>query len=339
MRSRVIVLKFGGSVLADEGALRQAVHEVYRWHRQGYRVAAVVSALAGATDRRLAACEAYGTNPDPACVATRIAGGELECAALLGLQLDRAGVPARVLAPGALGLTAVGDPLDASPVELDTSPVLAAFRQGEVVVLPGFVAQDPEGRTVVLGRGGSDLSALFLASRLPAARCRLIKDVDGLYERDPAAPGPRPRRYDRMTFEDALATDGSILQHKAVRFARTIGRSFEVGRWNGVRPTLVGHGPTHFSARADTPRPLDVALLGLGTVGGGTLELLRELPGQFRVGTAAVSRLGGDRDGLGIELSTDAEAVARSGADVVVEALGGFATARDSGSESGSGPG
>ena len=111
-----------------------------------------------------------------------------------------------------------------------------------MVVVPGYVATDAEDRLVVLGRGGSDLSALFLADRLGGARCRLIKDVDGLYESDPAAPGPRPRRYGRACWSDALATDGAIVQHKAVRFARDHRLPFELGRINGVAPTRIGPG-------------------------------------------------------------------------------------------------
>ncbi len=326
----LIVLKLGGSVLLDETTLRQAVHEIYRWRRRGWGVVAVASALAGRTDRLLAESRGICDSPAPDAVAPLVSQGELHSTALLGLHLDRAGLPACVLSPAAVGLVAEGDPLDATPVRVQDSRIRGALQRGEVVVLPGYLACDPEGRSVLLGRGGSDLTALFLAQRLGASRCRLIKDVDGLYERDPSLSGPRPRRYARMSYEDALRTDGSIVQHKALRFARSVGLGFEVGRLNATRPTSVERGPSRYSDGADRPRPLRVALLGLGTVGSGVFELLRGLPQHFELVSVAVRRLCRPRAvalpaGL---LTEDALGAVRAGADVVVEVMGGLEPAR-----------
>ncbi len=184
-----------------------------------------------------------------------------------------------------------------------------------VVVVPGFVGEDADGRAVLFGRGGSDLSALFLA-RVLGARCRLVKDVDGLYERDPSAPGPAPRRYARASFDDLLATDGTIVQHKAARFAREHDVAFELGRWNGDHPTEIGRGRTRFGA-GDPCRRRSVVVLGAGTVGGGLLELMRDLPETLEVAAVCAGR------GL-----SDPEQGARSGADIVVELLGGCEPAR-----------
>ena len=192
MRPRLIVLKLGGSVLESEASLPRAVHEIYRWRRDGFAVVAVVSAFAGETDRLLERARSLGAAA--ASSAAAAATGELTSAALLGAALDRAGVPACVLTPAALALRADGDPLEADPVALESARLEAVLEREGVAVVPGFAGIDARGRTVLLGRGGSDLSALFLAHAL-GARCRLLKDVDGLYEWDPARPGPRPRRY------------------------------------------------------------------------------------------------------------------------------------------------
>ncbi|MHC5003248.1 MAG: homoserine dehydrogenase [Planctomycetota bacterium] len=327
-RDPLIVLKFGGSVLLDEQRLRVAVHEIYRWRRDGWSVVAVVSALAGATDALLARCARLHDRPAPLAEAALVATGELQSAALLGLHLDRAGVPARVLSPAGIGLVADGDPLDADPRSLETRPLRRALRRDGVVVVPGYVAVDRRGRTVLLGRGGSDLTALFLAHRLGATRCRLVKDVDGLYERDPAGPGPSPDRYLDATWDDALATDGSIVQHKAIRFAREHGVAFELGGANATAPTRIGPGPTRTAVPPAPGRPLRVALLGRGTVGGGVRELIGQMPERFDVAGIAVrdpSRRGPDP--ATAPLTTDAVALAGSGVDIVVEAMGGTATA------------
>lgn len=329
----VIVLKFGGSVLTDENRLRIAVHEVYRWRREGWQVVAVVSAFAGRTDELLASCRCGGLEADAHATAAILACGERESAAKLVGCLDRVGVTAALLDPAAIGLRAHGPALDAQPVGFDSARVRASLDTHGVVVVPGFLAIDEDGRTVTLGRGGSDLTALVLADGLRAEKCRLLKDVDGLYEHDPAGSGPPPQRFERASFDDALQLDGSILQHKAVRFARERRLAFEVGRVNAPFATQVGVGSSVLSGRGACRKPLRVAFLGVGVVGGGVLELLTQLPGQVQVVGAAVRDIEKHRSllhRLGLRTgSTDVFEIARCGADIVVEALGGVDPARE----------
>jgi len=330
VREPLIVLKFGGSVLADEGTLPLAVHEIHRWRGQGFSVVAVVSALAGVTDELLRRSRAACLSPSPHAVAALVGGGEAQSAALLGLQLDAAGEPARVLSPATLGLIATGDPLDATPVALDIRPLRRALAAGEVAVVPGFVARAPDGRGVLLGRGGSDLTALFLAARLGADRCRLVKDVDGLYARDPALPGPAPPRFATASWADALATDGTIVQHKALLFAREHGLAFELGCWNGTRPTWIGAPASRLEGAPERRARLRVALLGLGTVGAATWQRLAELDDSFELVAVAVREPSRPRPVSPPRalLTTDVLAAASCGADVVVETLGGCEAAR-----------
>lgn len=248
----IVVLKFGGSVLVSEASIEPAIEEVRRWRQGGWSVVAVVSALAGETDTLLARCRAAGHEPRPEIVAAMAAIGEHKSAGLFGLALDGAGLRAQVLWPAAIGLKARGPATNADPVAVDAGLLRATLGDDGIAVVPGFTAVDERGRTVVLGRGGSDLTALFLAQRLQAERCRLVKDVDGLYEWDPAKlddTGRGPRRYAEATWQDALRTDGSIIQHKALRFALEHRLSFELGTLGEPDPeqggaTLIGPGPT-----------------------------------------------------------------------------------------------
>jgi len=111
---KIIVLKFGSSVLRTSEDLPNAVHEIYRWVRSGLRVIAVVSAIGDATDRLLANARALSPAPEPFATAELLATGERASAALIGVALDQAGVVARVLNPREIGLTVAGSPL-ASP--------------------------------------------------------------------------------------------------------------------------------------------------------------------------------------------------------------------------------
>lgn len=246
--SRVIVLKFGGSVLRDEHTIGDAAREITRWRAGGNRVVAVVSALQGVTDSLLARARSIVGDPPEGrsgcghAIAAASAIGEHESAAWLALHLGLLAQPASVLTPAALRLVATGPALDANPVSVDLVPIARALNTHGVAIVPGFAAIDENARPVVLGRGGSDLTALFLTAELinagHAAACRLVKDVDGLYDRDPKQPGAS--RLAHATHDDCLRTDGSIIQFKAVRFAESRDLSFELGSIGSGTPTTIG---------------------------------------------------------------------------------------------------
>ena len=326
---RTIVLKLGGSVLRDELQMRSAVHEVYRWRREGWLVVAVVSALTGRTDELLQKCAHLYKRRSPLTEASVASCGESESAALLGLHLDRAGIPASVLAPGAVKFVASGHPLDATPRAIDTALIHDALDRCGTVVFPAYVATAGDGATVALGRGGSDLTALYLARELGAERCRLIKDVDGLYDRDPSSEGPPAERFSHATFEDALATDGSILQHKAVAFARDSGTVFEVSRPNGFSHTQIGRSERAIEPPRQNIAPLRIALVGHGTVGEGVLDLLENLSHFFQV--TAVSVRSPEKHprlrALPAKIYANPVEAAESDVDVVMEVMGGVTTA------------
>src|SRR6202035_831589 len=115
----VMVLKFGSSVLRTAADLPNAVHEVYRWYRQGLSVIVVVSAIGEATDRLLAEARQLTTTPEAYATAELLATGERSSAALLGVALDRSGIPARMLNPCEIGLTVKGSPLESELTEVN----------------------------------------------------------------------------------------------------------------------------------------------------------------------------------------------------------------------------
>lgn len=326
----VIVLKFGSSVLPGETNLPTAVHEIYRWVRRGYRVVAIASALGNTTDTLLDHARKFVDSPTDSTLAAFVGTGELRASALLGLALDRAGVPNRVLDHAAIELRTEGPTLDARAVSLNSTRLLASLDEAPVAVIPGFLGRSESGQTTLLGRGGSDLTALFVAAQI-GAECRLLKDVDGLYDRDPADRGVTPaKRFDRIWWDDVLSLSEGIVQHKAVRFARERGLEFTVARSGDDHGTIVGQGPTRASEHdLRTLRPVRVGLLGLGTVGRGVLDELRRQPERFEVTGVAV-REPAKHIAAGIPaalLTTDPYQVIRGGPggppEVIIELLGG----------------
>ncbi len=247
MVNSLTVLKFGSSVLPTEDHLGIAVREIQYWTSRGHRVIAVVSAMGDATDRLLDRARKDANtsgHADECATAALLATGEATTAALLGLALAKAGTPASVLDAAAIGLRTEGPILDSRAVDLDRGAVHRALARRSALVVPGFLGRDEHGQTTLLGRGGSDLTALFLAGELFADQCVLLKDVDGLYDRDPSEDPVNARRYLRANYEDVLQLTGGIVQHKAVRYARDRRTQFTVsapGRFDG---SLIWGGDT-----------------------------------------------------------------------------------------------
>ncbi len=244
------VLKFGSSVLGTEKDYAAAVAGIQRHLRRGEHVLAVVSALKGATDRLLADAHYFGPEPEPAATASLLATGESASAARLSLALNAAGIEAALVDPGAIGLVTQGPLLDADPVAVNGDAVRRALEHSGAAVVAGFYGRDSGGGYALFGRGGSDLTALFLAHRLGARTCRLVKDVDGVYEHDPSSGGGgarAPRRYEQLSWDDALKLGSRVVQPKTLHYARRERIEFDVGKVGSPVRTHVGPGPSTFA--------------------------------------------------------------------------------------------
>lgn len=323
VRRDLVVLKFGGSVLNDKDDIPEVVTDIYRVVRDGARVLAVVSACEGVTDTLLAEAWRYGCGHDNLHLPRYVALGEESSAALLALACDRAGLSAVCLAVAELGLVARGPRENAEPVRLDPAAIERAFGRHDVVVVPGYGAVDAEGRVVLLGRGGSDLSAVFLAAELGAARVRLVKDVDGVYDRDPNTAA-EALRYGSIEWEHARDVAGALIQTRALDCARARGLPVEVGALGRQDATLVGRAGAP-PARRPRPPKLKVALAGCGVVGGGVLERLRRRSLEFDVVSVLVRDAGRPRGAPAhaapAPLVTDEAEFLAAEADVVVDVL------------------
>lgn len=238
-----IVLKLGSSILSSVECMPRAAHIIKNSVQHKCRVVAVVSALAGETDKLFDMAHKLDELVDPFDVAAFVSTGEIQSALLLSIALARVGIHTGVTLPIDVGLRANGPPLDSDPVAIDVGALRQLLFENQVVVLPGYVAVDEQARTVLLGRGGSDDSALFVAQQL-GVHCRLLKDVDGIFEWDPALAGPKPRRFDTISWADALRYGIELVQPKAIRFAEAHNLAFEVSSLDSLRGTLVGAGPS-----------------------------------------------------------------------------------------------
>lgn len=231
MSTGLSVLKFGSSVLERPEDYRLAAAEVCAEIEGGRKVVAVVSAMGRTTDELLAAVNAVTQTPPHSLLVSLLATGEEASVALLSMALAAKGVRATEFTTAALPVYTRGPLEDADPVGVDTDRITAALESADAVVVPGFLGMDETGVPSLLGRGGSDLTALFLG-RVLGAEIRLVKDFDGIYPQDPRlVPEAVPFRF--LSWEGVNRIGGDVVQVKAVDFAERHQLGFRVSALGG----------------------------------------------------------------------------------------------------------
>ena len=308
------VLKFGSSVLRTPRDLHIAVDEIYRRWRCGSRILAVVSAFEGVTDELMAeVANELGTNCSEASAAY-VATGEQRTAALLMGSLQNCGVPSRLIDPREIGLIAEGSFTESTPVRVGAAVFDQLWNSYPILVLPGFYGIDLKGRISLFGRGGSDLSALFLAAVL-GANCRLCKDVMGVYDTNPAS-NTLAHRFSALSWERAVHIAGPLIQIKALRYAQSRALTFEVGRPNEATCTRVGHTCDAWAPPRAPSKPVGIALVGCGTVGRGVYEAVRRYGRAFEIRHVVIREA---ERYVGVEhVTTDSAVVFDANVDVVI---------------------
>ena len=216
-----LVMKFGGTSVADIGRVRAAASRVRAEVERGYDVAVVVSAMAGETDKLVSAVRAEGAIFDTREFDTVISSGEQVTAGLLALALQRQGVAARSWLGWQIPIRTDDTHGVARIVDIDPSALEERFRDGLHAVVAGFQGISPGNRITTLGRGGSDTTAVALAAALGAERCDIYTDVDGVYTADPRVV-PKARRLGRIAYEEMLelaSLGAKVLMSRSVAIA------------------------------------------------------------------------------------------------------------------------
>ena len=215
-----IVMKFGGTSMAGIERIRSVAARVKREAESGNEVLVVVSAMAGETDRLVQYCREAAPLHDPTEYDVVVASGEQVTAGLLAMTLQSMGLKARSFMGWQL-VRASGVHGNARVEAIENATLDDALSAGTVAVIPGFQGVSEDGRVATLGRGGSDTSAVAIATGLPADRCDIYTDVDGVYTTDPRIV-PKARKLSQVTFEEMLELAGvgaKVLQVRSVGLA------------------------------------------------------------------------------------------------------------------------
>jgi aspartate kinase len=216
-----LVMKFGGTSVADIEHIRNVAQHVKREVDAGHHVAVVVSAMAGTTNELVEWCRQVAPLYDAREYDSVVASGEQVTSGLLAIALQAVGVSARSWQGWQLPILTTNAHGAARIVDVNGAELLKRFkeRSGEVAVISGFQGLHKEtGRITTLGRGGSDTSAVAVAAAIQADRCDIYTDVDGVYTTDPRVV-PRARRLAKIAFEEMLelaSLGAKVLQVRSV---------------------------------------------------------------------------------------------------------------------------
>ena len=216
-----IVMKFGGTSVADLDRIRNAAQRVQAEVAAGHEVAVVVSAMSGVTNQLVAWCGSLSPLHDAREYDAVVATGEQVTSGLMAIALQTLDVPARSWTGWQAGILTDGAHGKARIASVDGAALLAAMAEGQVPVVAGFQGLGPEGRVTTLGRGGSDTSAVALAAALRADRCDIYTDVDGVYTTDPRITA-RARKLGKIAYEEMLelaSVGAKVLQTRSVELA------------------------------------------------------------------------------------------------------------------------
>ena len=218
-----IVMKFGGTSVADLDRIHAVADRVYaEWARGADEIAVVVSAMAGVTNQLVAWCREAAPLHDAREYDSIVSTGEQVTSGLLAIALQKRGAPARSWLGWQLPMHTDDVHGKARITNIPCEELAKRFRaERQIAVCAGFQGIGPQGRITTLGRGGSDTSAVALAAALEADRCDIYTDVDGVYTCDPRVV-TRARRLDKITYEEMLemaSVGAKVLQTRSVEMA------------------------------------------------------------------------------------------------------------------------
>ena len=217
-----LVMKFGGTSVANIERIRNVARHVKREIAAGYEVAVVVSAMSGKTNELVSWVKDANALYDAREYDAVVASGEQVTSGLLAIVLQQMGIPARSWQGWQIPIETDGAHGSARIEKIDGARLIEGFGRKEVAVIAGFQGVDPAtGRIATLGRGGSDTSAVAIAAAIKADRCDIYTDVDGVYTTDPRIVH-KARRLDKVAFEEMLemaSLGAKVLQVRSVEMA------------------------------------------------------------------------------------------------------------------------
>jgi aspartate kinase len=225
MDQPTIVMKFGGTSVADAERIKRAARRIVAQREQGKRVVAVLSARGHTTDELIQAAEEVSPNPDPREMDMLLSTGERISCALCAMAINDLGHKAISLTGSQAGIVTDTSHTKARILDVRADRIKEALDQDMIVLVAGFQGVSTSRDVTTLGRGGSDTTAVAVAAALNAEACEIYTDVSGVFSADPRIV-PDARKLPFVSFEEMLemaASGAKVLQLRSVEYARTHG--------------------------------------------------------------------------------------------------------------------
>jgi aspartate kinase len=221
----IVVMKFGGTSVADAERLKRAARRIVAKREDGTRVVAVLSARGKETDALIAAANEVSPNPDPREMDMLLSTGERVSCALCAMAINDLGHRAISLTGSQAGIVTDTSHTKARILEVRADRIRDALAEDSIVLVAGFQGVSTARDVTTLGRGGSDTTAVALAAAIGAEICEIYTDVDGVFSADPRLV-PDARKLPVVSFEEMLEMSSSgagVLQLRSVEYARNHG--------------------------------------------------------------------------------------------------------------------
>lgn len=226
----LIVQKYGGTSVGNPERITNVARRLLETQRAGHSVVAVVSAMSGVTDSLIKLAREVSAKPTEREMDVLLSTGEQTTMALTAMAIQSMGGKAVSLTGAQAGIVTNGVHTKAKISNITPDQIRKHLDQGEIVIVAGFQGETSEGDITTLGRGGSDLTAIALASAVEADACQIFTDVDGVYTCDPRIV-PTAKKIAEISYDEMLemASSGSkVMQSRSVEFAKKFGVTFEV---------------------------------------------------------------------------------------------------------------
>lgn len=227
---KTVILKFGGSVLVDDGALKNAAAIIKREYDAGNGVIAVVSAQGGMTDTLLGEAMRLSEKPSKRELDVIMSAGELLSSSKLALAVSSLGIKSISLSGLQAGVRTSSANGEARIKDIDCTRLKKELAEKKAVIVAGFQGVNKYGDMTTLGRGGSDTTAVALAAALNADKCVIYSKVDGIYTADPErVPGAQKiNEIDYNNMQELSFLGVKVLNPRAVELARKYSVVLEV---------------------------------------------------------------------------------------------------------------
>ncbi|MCL5023482.1 MAG: aspartate kinase [Nitrospirae bacterium] len=218
----LVVQKFGGTSVANIERIRAVAERVVKTAREGHKVVVVVSAMAGETDKLIDLAHQLSRNPSEREMDLLLSSGERVTSALTAIAIEELGHKAMAFTGRQMGIITDTVHTKARIEKITADRAKRVLDEGYIVVVAGFQGiTEGKNDVTTLGRGGSDLSAVAIASALDADLCEIYTDVDGVYTTDPNIV-PGARKLEKISYEEMLelaSLGAKVLQTRSVEFA------------------------------------------------------------------------------------------------------------------------